>query len=269
MSNFWQRTITGILFITVLIGSILYGQISFQVLFLVISLLGLDEFYKLIKTEQREPNVNLGLFAGAVTYILASGVCFDSLPPSYLSIIYPLFGIIFFAELYRKKQDPFGNIAITILGIVYAVIPFVLLNKVASLHINYNSNIVIGYFVLQWSSDTFAYLVGMSLGKRRLFERISPKKSWEGFIGALILTTAASQILAHFYTEFSSIDWAVIALIVVITGTLGDLVESLMKRSLNIKDSGNILPGHGGILDRFDGLLLAIPFIWAYLEIFN
>ena len=268
MSNFWQRTITGILFITVLIGSILIGQISFQVMFLIIALLGLDEFYKLIKTEHREPNVHLGLFIGAVTYILVSGVSFDNIPPSYLSMIYPLFGIIFFAELYRKKQDPFGNIATTILGIIYAIVPFALLNKVAALHIYYNSNIIIGYFVLQWSSDTFAYLVGITIGKRRLFARISPKKSWEGFIGSLLLTTAASQILAHYYTEFSAIDWAVISLIIVITGTFGDLVESLMKRSLNIKDSGNILPGHGGILDRFDGLLLSTPFIWAYLEIF-
>lgn len=269
MSNFWQRALTGIVFITVLLGSILYGQISFQVLFLIIALLGLDEFYTLIKTKQREPNVHLGLFVGAITYILFSGICFDNIPPSYLALIYPAFGILFFAELYRKKQDPFGNIAITILGIVYAVVPFVLLNKVAAIHIHYNSNIIIGYFVLQWSSDTFAYLVGISIGKRRLFERISPKKSWEGFIGTLLLTTLASQIWAHFYTEFSAVDWAVISLIVVIAGTLGDLVESLLKRSLNIKDSGTILPGHGGILDRFDGLLLAIPFIWAYLELFN
>jgi phosphatidate cytidylyltransferase len=131
----------------------------------------------------------------------------------------------------------------------------------------YNRGLILGYFFLLWSSDSFAYVFGNLLGKTKLFERISPKKSWEGFIGGLISTVAISFLLAYFNPEIATIHWVVIAVLIVVCGSLGDLTESLLKRSLNVKDSGSILPGHGGMLDRFDGLLLSAPFVFAYITI--
>ena len=266
MSNFWQRTLFGFVFISILIGSILFDAITFRVLFLLIALVGLDEFFRIVTTENNQPNQVAGRIIGIATYILLSAVAFGTLPYKYIAVVAALLLLIPIAELYRDKKQPIINIALTYFGIFYTILPFALLNFIATIHIHYNPEIVLGYFILQWSSDTFAYLVGMTIGKRRLFERISPKKSWEGFIGGGILTLLAGYITSIYFSSLSSSEWMGIALIIVITGTLGDLVESLIKRTYELKDSGTLIPGHGGILDRFDSLLLAIPFIWLYLN---
>lgn len=266
MSNFWQRTLFGIVFIAILIGAIIYDAITFRVLFLLIAVSALDEFFKIVKTETAQPNLIAGRIVGIATYILLSAIAFGTLPYKYISIIAALLLIIPIAELYRNKQQPVINIALTCFGIFYTIIPFALLNFISTTELHYNPEIILGYFILQWSSDTFAYLVGITMGKRRLFERISPKKSWEGFIGGGLLTLVAGYIISVYFHSLSCTDWIIISFIIVITGTLGDLVESLLKRTYNLKDSGNIIPGHGGILDRFDSLLFAIPFIWLYLN---
>jgi phosphatidate cytidylyltransferase len=135
--------------------------------------------------------------------------------------------------------------------------------------ISYSFTLPLGFLILQWSSDTFAYLVGRQFGKYKLFERISPKKTMEGFVGALILTMAMGFFLSQFWDDISTKDWIVVAAIVVVFGTLGDLVESLLKRNLSIKDSGSILPGHGGVLDRFDGVFISAPAVYFYLLLSN
>ena len=269
MNNFWQRILTGSVFIGVVAGSIVYGPLSFQIVFLWIALLSLDEVYNLIQSSTIQPNKKFGLIAGAATYILISGVTFNDLPPKYLSLVFPIFAILFIAELYRKKETPFTNIAITCIGLVYAVVPFALLNLIGGIGLHYDAGLLIGYFILLWTSDSFAYVFGMLLGKNRLFERISPKKSWEGFLGAIVCSSGSGYLLSCYYTQLAPQHWIAMAIIIVVTGTLGDLTESMLKRSLNVKDSGTILPGHGGLLDRFDGLLLSVPFIWAYLNLFN
>jgi phosphatidate cytidylyltransferase len=269
MSNFWQRTLFGFVFISILIGAILYESITFRVLFLLIAVSALDEFYKIVYTENVQPNKLAGRIVGIISYILLSAIAFGTLPYKYITVIAAMFLIIPVLELYRNKQQPVINIALTCFGIFYTIIPFALLNFISNIELHYKPGIILGYFILQWSSDSFAYLVGMTMGKRRLFERISPKKSWEGFIGGGILTLVAGYITSLYFPILSSSDWMIIAFIIVITGTLGDLVESLLKRTYQIKDSGNIIPGHGGLLDRFDSLLLAIPFIWMYLNFFH
>ncbi|MEN9331965.1 MAG: hypothetical protein RLZZ94_1055 [Bacteroidota bacterium] len=269
MSNFWQRTLFGIVFISILIGAILYDAITFRVLFLLVAVSALDEFYKIVKSNVNQPNQAAGRIVGIITYILLSAIAFGTLPYKYITLIAVAFLTIPILELYRNKQQPVINIALTFYGIFYTVLPFALLNFISTSELHYNPEIILGYFILQWSSDTFAYLVGMTMGKRRLFERISPKKSWEGFIGGGILTIVAGYITSIYFHTLSSSEWMIIAVIIVITGTLGDLVESLLKRTYQIKDSGNIIPGHGGILDRFDSLLFAIPFIWLYLNFFH
>ena len=265
MKNFWQRILTGTIFIAIVLSSVWEGPVLFQVVFLLVSLLSLEEFYKLTTSATRQPNKVAGLVTGAVTYILMSVTAFSSIASTWEVWILPSFALLFFAELYRKKEEPFTNIAFTVIGILYAVLPFALLNKIAAHDLSYDRGVLLGYFLLLWSSDSFAYVFGNLMGKHRLFERISPKKSWEGSIGGAVSTLGVAYLISTFQTQFSLINWLVIALIIVVTGTYGDLTESMLKRSLKVKDSGTILPGHGGLLDRFDGLFLSVPFVWAYI----
>ncbi len=270
MSNFWQRVITGFFFTATIIGAIWFGPTSFRLLFLLTALLSLREYYHLIGADARKPQKKAGLFAGALLYV---SIAFSADLFGHLSqpevLVMPAIALVFFAELYRKQSDPFGNIAHTVTGILYTVLPFALLCNMSMQHGTYDATILLGYFLLIWCSDSFAYVFGNLMGKTRLFERISPKKSWEGSIGGGLSTLGVAYILSIYFTAYSLMDWLVIALLVVVTGTLGDLSESMLKRSLNVKDSGNILPGHGGMLDRFDAVLLSVPFVWAYLSLFH
>lgn len=176
---------------------------------------------------------------------------------------------IFFIKLYKKKEKkPFTNIAYTFLGIVYVALPFSLLHFVAFSPGHFSYQILLGCLLLQWSSDVGAYFAGVRFGKTKLFERVSPKKSWEGSIGGTLLALLMGFVLAQYFTDLLLWQWLSIAGIIVISGTYGDLVESLFKRSIEIKDSGASIPGHGGFLDRFDSLLLSVPFIIAFLKIF-
>ncbi len=262
------RTITGLLFISVLIFGILFHPITFSLLFLVIGILALLEFYRLARRFKASSQVVYGALLGV--YIFLSAFLWYYLKVGmYLSLlIFPLFIFVFIWELYRNKKRPIVNIASTFLGLLYISIPLALLNHIAYFEGHYQGKLVLGIFILMWASDTGAYVFGVSFGRKRLFERISPKKSWEGFFGGFVTALIGAYILTQFYGVFEGVEWYVIAMLMVVFGTLGDLVESLFKRSLNLKDSGNILPGHGGILDRFDSILLAIPVIFTYLYFF-
>ena len=266
MSNFWQRALTGTAFVAVIILSLVVGYWSFKVLFFLVALLSLLEFYKLISNETTSPQKITGIFLGAVVYLnIAPSDVLVLSDHQKIAMIYSITGLMVILELYRRKPFPFHSIAYTIIGVVYVVIPFALLTQLSVLNTNYDYTLPLGIFLLIWSNDTFAYLTGIRFGKHRLFERISPKKSWEGSAGGLIMTLIVAFLLSRIFEVISQSDWLVTAAIVVVAGTLGDLVESMLKRSVNAKDSGNILPGHGGLLDRFDALLLAVPFIYIYL----
>src|SRR6202000_3479050 len=187
-----------------------------------------------------------------------------------LLALLPVFaGLVFIFELFRRTTAPFTNIAFTFLGIIFTIIPFSLFHALAFLRGGYNFHLPMAFLIMLWTNDTGAYLSGRLLGKHKLWERHSPKKTWEGFIGGVLLAIGASAILAHYYPEIGLIQWMVVAACIGIVGTLGDLVESMFKRSINIKDSGGILPGHGGLLDRFDGLLLSAPIVFAYLYLIS
>ncbi|OFY38996.1 MAG: hypothetical protein A2275_13195 [Bacteroidetes bacterium RIFOXYA12_FULL_35_11] len=270
MNNLLTRTFTGALFALVLIGGIWFSRESFLIISLAIVSLGLWEFYSVCKNETIFPQKILGIASGV--YLLASNFSFAS-GLTGPKIILPIIGFIFLIfvfELYRKKTQPFTNIAITLLGILWIALPVSLMNYIVltpTQEISYTPWILLGFFFLIWANDTGAYLFGITLGKHRLFERVSPKKSWEGSIGGAFVTFGVAYMISHFYTEISFFDWLIVSVIVIICGTFGDLVESLFKRSINIKDSGNILPGHGGILDRFDSAFLAAPCVFMYLEL--
>lgn len=271
-SNFLQRAITGILFVGVLVGCILYDPWTFSALFVVISALTIREFGHLInQVEGVSINKNITMLAGVYLYMAVMAFC-TNLSGSKIFLPYLLLIMyLMISELYLKKENPVMNWAYSMLSQLYIALPFAMLN-VLSFHtspmdtsVSYNPILPLSVFVFIWLSDTGAYCVGSLIGRHRLFERISPKKSWEGSIGGGIVAIGSSFIFAHYFPIINMAEWAGLALIVVIFGTWGDLTESLLKRQLHIKDSGAILPGHGGMLDRFDSALMAIPAAVVYL----
>jgi phosphatidate cytidylyltransferase len=172
---------------------------------------------------------------------------------------------VFMQELFKKSTSPFTNIAYTFLGAILIIIPFAFFHGLAYLQGSFNFHFPMAFLLMLWSNDTGAYLTGLGFGRHKLFERHSPKKTWEGFIGGVLIAAGVGLIISRFYTELPAVEWAIMGVIIGTVGTMGDLVESMFKRSINVKDSGSILPGHGGLLDRFDGLFLAVPVVYTYL----
>ena len=271
MTNLAQRTITGVLGAAILLSGIIYSEQTFILLLIFISSMSLLEFYRLFESENTKPQKVLGIVINGIIFlppliqnIFEAG--FNILP---LVIILPYF--IFIRELYLKNEKPLYNIGATLLGTFYISIPlfcFYLISFQGILE-NYQYGCIIGYFFILWANDIGGYFIGKYFGKRKLFERISPKKTWEGFFGGLLFAALMAWFVSSLFTNFSIVDWMSIAAIIIITGTLGDLVESMFKRSVHIKDSGSILPGHGGFLDRFDGLFISAPFVFFYLQMFK
>jgi phosphatidate cytidylyltransferase len=265
MNNFVKRTLTAAVFVVVLLGCTFWNQKAFSILFFVITILGVWEFYVLAEKGGSQPQKVVGTLAGVFLFVsnaLVSAGLFDT---RILIINIPMVFIVFILELYTKAGDPFKNIAFTLLGLFYVALPFSLLNYITCYNNIYSYELLFGFLFILWSNDTGAYLTGSAIGKNKLFARVSPGKSWEGSIGGAVLSYVVAFIISGWYTSVTRFDWMVIATILIVIGTLGDLVESLFKRSLHVKDSGTLLPGHGGILDRFDSLILATPFVFAYL----
>lgn len=268
MSNLVVRTLTGIIIVISILGSILLGKFYFGGLFLIFTILGTFEFFQMLEKTEIIAQKHFGTILASILYILLFLVAIKAISAMYLVAMVLLVFVIPVRELYRTDSDkPLPNIASTLFGIVYVAIPFGLMNfmyyygnpKAETFHL------LLGFFVILWTADTFAYLTGTKFGKNRLFERISPKKSWEGSIGGAVAALVAAYIFSIWFTEMSLAHWLGYALVIVVSGTYGDLVESMFKRSLSIKDSGNILPGHGGILDRFDAVFLSVPAAILYL----
>ena len=260
------RAITGFFFVLVMLAAFFFGPYVFVGFFSLLALLSLFEFYGLINTTGIYPQQSLGFILGLVICAAAVSFWLDASFTRYFSVsIIPIAVSIFFAELYRKSKKPFHQIAYTFLGLIYTLLPFVFFMAMAFLQQNFNPHFSLGFILLLWTNDTCAYLTGRKLGKTKLFERHSPKKTWEGFIGGLVLTALVSFVISRYFKEISSLHWIVIGLIISVFGTMSDLVESMLKRSINVKDSGSLLPGHGGLLDRFDGLLMAAPLVFIYL----
>ena len=271
LSNLQQRVIAAIIAVPFLLFCVLYSDYTFLVLFLVVGALAQLEFYKLVGSiSDNLPLTFYGTFCGIVMHVLTFFIEKGDLAYQYYYILSPLLTLIFFIKLYKSKDEkPFKNIAYTFLGIIYVALPFTLLTVLAYIkNDTYDPNIVLGCLFLLWASDSGAYFAGTKFGKTKLFERVSPKKSWEGSIGGMITAMVVATVIARYYTNYSAFQWYAIGIIIVIAGTYGDLVESLFKRSINIKDSADTIPGHGGFLDRFDGLLLSIPFIIPFVKLF-
>ncbi|MEM8909922.1 MAG: phosphatidate cytidylyltransferase [Bacteroidota bacterium] len=280
MSGFTQRALTAVVFVVVMLGGLFGGKYSFSLLFLLITALCLWEFWSLC-LDAEEGNKNgwsqiFGLFLGLLPISLVAIERVSLLPQAEILLqkgfllLPALFFLLFVYELTQGAVKPFRNLAYLALGLLYISLPFALLVYLAiDGNGHYSPLLVLGMLLLTWANDTGAYLVGSKLGKTPLFPRISPNKTWEGSMGGVFIGLLVGWGLSFIVPTYSTFEWLVIALIIVIFGSLGDLVESMLKRSLKIKDSGHFLPGHGGFLDRFDAFIFVIPFVAAFLLCFR
>jgi phosphatidate cytidylyltransferase len=279
LSELLKRILTGVFGVAFLLCCIFYSPYTFGLLFLVITILGLWEYYNLIERNDVKPQKVLATIIGALVFIgnfvfaLKLAQC-ERVPLTLILLIIPMAFLFFLVELFKKNESPFTNISYTLSGIIYIAFPFGQLNYIIMFpdficSDFFHPEILFCILLLIWANDSGAFFAGSKFGKHKLFERISPKKTWEGFAGGLVLSVIVSIVISMYVKQIKMYDWIIISIITVIFGTLGDLVESAFKRSLGVKDSGTLLPGHGGILDRFDSLILSTPFIYLYLKLFT
>ncbi len=268
MNNFWQRAITGTVFVAVIVGATLYSKYSFLSLLVVIGVVGVWEYFKIITNNTFKPIHWLYILLSAAIIVAPAIDIKNKINLAYF--LPAIFSLTAIAILLSKDRD-WRSIGSTVFALFYIPIPLMMfydsINR-STAHLDLHSSccqlevspahLALNLFILIWSSDTFAYLAGRAFGKHKLFESVSPKKTWEGLIGGTILTMGFSVALSYWFNIDIVIN-IMIAACTVVFGTLGDLVESMLKRQYGIKDSGNILPGHGGILDRFDALLISLP----------
>jgi len=268
MKNFFIRTISGIIYIFFIILGILHRH-TFFIVFSIITFLCLHEFYSIVNIKQKINTYYLYCLGGVLLFVTAYLYTSGVFPYSSIFLFYLLY-IVFISilEFYKKNQNFTTYITLIFLGQCYVALPLSLLNAIVFTKNIYSYTLLLALFVFIWVSDSIAYIIGTNFGKHQLFKRISPKKSWEGFVGGLIFTIASSFVFAYYFSNISLYHWIGIATVITIFSTLGDLIESLIKRILGIKDSGHVIPGHGGFLDRFDSLLFAIYALLFYIKWF-
>lgn len=274
MKNLVVRTLSGLVLAAVMLGAIAWSQWSFGALLLLLLVAGMIEFYALAEKQGNTPQKVVGLVAGIVLFALNFAFVSDDIEilgganqafACGLAFLLLLLPAMFICELYRRQENPASGIGTTIMGVCYVALPLALMCYIPIIGTEMWSPLVmIAYIFIIWANDVFAYLVGMSVGRHRLCERLSPKKSWEGFFGG-IAGAVGMGILAAYVLEADMWAWAGLALVAAVSGVLGDLVESMFKRAAGVKDSGKLIPGHGGVLDRFDAMLLSAPFVFVYM----
>lgn len=238
------------------------------------------EYYVIIRNTGAKPQLVPGMITGTAAYIISTLIASGAVPRNYFLILVPMMLVIMVIELYRKEEKPFDSLAHTFFCILYTAVPFSMLPFSAYSQSGletllphsqnmFSPGIIIGFFLLLWANDTGAYLAGVSFGRHKLFERISPKKSWEGFFGGVVSSVAAAWFLSGWLGVVDRTHWIIIAVIVSVAGTYGDLVESMLKRSTGVKDSGSVMPGHGGFLDRFDSAIISFPLVYLFISLFG
>ncbi|MCF8320552.1 MAG: phosphatidate cytidylyltransferase [Flavobacterium sp.] len=277
MGETLKRAISGAVYVLLLLASILYSTESFLILFGIFLIISLFEFCNLIQVNKIIP-----VITGSALYILITIVSiYDSKKtfdiPTLDSILLAstlLISVKCMVFLFDNKNQEISNLSKYLYLLGYITLPFVFITKISFGVNDYNPKIIIGLFILIWTNDTFAYIVGKSMGKHKLFERISPKKTIEGFFGGLIFAIFAGYLISIYliqpsvqFSNKSIIIWTIIAAIVGVIGTIGDLIESKFKRIAGVKDSGKIMPGHGGVLDRLDSVIFVAPFIFLFYKI--
>lgn len=273
MSKFLTRTISGAVYVLLILlaiyggkltGNNVAGSIIFSVIFFIIAMIGCYEVVHNLTLSGKIVNNALAYAIAATTML----ILFPFNMESGLSLVAPMVillpFIVMIAQLWRQDEKPFATIGYTLLPTLWVVIPILFLS-----YIHYDSpGLAMMIFILIWVNDSFAYMTGMLLGKHKMWERHSPGKTWEGTVGGFVFCILTAVFIGPLFTSAgdtiqSSLGWAIIGIICSVFGTLGDLVESMFKRSCGVKDSGNIMPGHGGVLDRFDSILMTTPFVFV------
>ncbi len=277
--NLLVRSGTGIVFVVVVLAALLLGRLTFAILLFCVTAGCMWEMYGLSEKTGARPQKTAGTLIGlsivGINLALVETVINNIAFLKYLGIaavlVILLTVTVFILEIWRQKGNPMHNIGATFLGVAYVALPVSMIalfpiigNKML---FPWNPLIVPAYILIVWGNDVFAYLFGITFGKHRFFERLSPKKSWEGFFGGLAGAVAVAAVVGKFLVKGDIWLWTGLGLLIGLTAVLGDLAESNFKRSAGVKDSGNLLPGHGGLLDRFDAVLVSAPFVFIFFII--
>lgn len=268
MNNLLVRALSGALFVGLVIGAFLWGLLPTIILLAIFMIVGLIEFYGLFpKAVSGIGHKVSGVVMGALIFIGVAGNQLNWWTLDTLFYLIPIMFLPFIGMLFSNEEQPIKSLALQFMSWVYVVLPFLLMIQIYSMTSPDGTwRYIIGLFIIVWSNDTFAYLSGRAFGKTKLFEKVSPKKTWEGTIGGIIMSIATALIYAYFQDE-QYVFWGVAGLIISPAAILGDLIESKIKRTVGVKDAGNIMPGHGGVLDRFDAVIFATPFFFLWLSI--
>ena len=262
MNESLKRLLSGVVYVALLVIATSYSVTSFYVLFGIFMLIAVYEFCQLVNL-----NIILPLLFGAFTYCLATQFKTTQLNEVLLLVATLFVSVKCLHLLFISKKGKIDKLSKYIYAIGYVIFPFILITKIPFGRHGFNPQIIISIFILIWTNDTFAYIVGKSIGKHKLIERISPKKTVEGFFGGMLFSVIAGILISKYYIGGSMLIWTISAIIISVFSTLGDLIESKFKRIAAVKDSGNIMPGHGGILDRLDSIIFVAPFVYLFYQI--
>lgn len=267
MKEFLTRTVSGLIYAVIMVASIMIHPLVFLAVFLFILISGMTEFYKICTTQEYHPMTMNGIAAGTIIFLAVFLMRYLQADSKILLLIPAVALILLMVPMFNQKTNPIGSAAFTFLGIVYVSLPVTTFNLLVyhPYTEGFNYQVVLFLFLILWLNDTGAYITGKLFGKHKMFPRISPKKSWEGLAGGLAMALLVTWLCRPLFPDIPALHLWILCPVVVVTGTLGDLVESSWKRAAGVKDSGTLMPGHGGILDRFDSLILAAPA--AYITI--
>jgi phosphatidate cytidylyltransferase len=261
LKEFLIRTVSGLIYAAVMIGSIMVHPLIFVSVFLFILIQGMIEFYRMCTMPGSNPMVIPGIITGVILFLTFFLIRYAGADSRILLLVPASVLALMILPMFRQKDQPIGSASVTFLGILYVSLPITVFNFLTyhPYTVGFNYQVVLFLFMILWLNDTGAYITGKLIGRHKMFPRISPKKSWEGLAGGLLMAVLATWLSRPLFPDIPVLHLWILCPVIVISGTLGDLVESTWKRAAGVKDSGKLMPGHGGILDRFDSLIFAAP----------